>query len=230
MRPRTATMTIGGQRRQRQVVHEAGAEDQQQRRGRRAPASPASWLRAPTSSATAVRELLEEIGKPWKNPVATLATPSDRQLLVLVDVLVQPARVAARQDARVGERDEGDPDRRREQRLEVVERDVGHADGGRPGGDRADHRHLDRRGRARRPTAVAPTTAMKTPGHLRRDPPQAEDQRERRRRRWRARSRWSRRGPRRSRARAGMKLSASTEKPNSLGSCATITVTAMPIR
>ena len=41
-----------------------------------APVSPASWLRAPTSSATAVRELLLEIGKPWKTPVATLATPS----------------------------------------------------------------------------------------------------------------------------------------------------------
>ena len=41
-----------------------------------APASPASWLRAPMSSATAVRELLVEIGNPWKNPVAMFATPS----------------------------------------------------------------------------------------------------------------------------------------------------------
>ena len=29
-----------------------------------APTSPVSWLRAPMSSATAVRELLEEIGNP----------------------------------------------------------------------------------------------------------------------------------------------------------------------
>ena len=41
-----------------------------------APTSPVIWLRAPTSSATAVRELLVEIGKPWKNPVAMFATPS----------------------------------------------------------------------------------------------------------------------------------------------------------
>ena len=40
-----------------------------------APTSPATWLRAPTSSATAVRELLVEIGNPWKNPVAMFATP-----------------------------------------------------------------------------------------------------------------------------------------------------------
>jgi len=37
--------------------------------------SPASWLRAPMSSATAVRELLVERGNPWKRPVATFATP-----------------------------------------------------------------------------------------------------------------------------------------------------------
>ena len=36
----------------------------------------ANWLLAPTSSATAVREVLVEIGKPWKNPVSMLATPS----------------------------------------------------------------------------------------------------------------------------------------------------------
>ncbi len=41
-----------------------------------APESPAIWLLAPTSSATAVRELLDEIGKPWNRPVAMLATPS----------------------------------------------------------------------------------------------------------------------------------------------------------
>ena len=40
-----------------------------------APTSPVTWLRAPMSSATAVRELLEEIGNPWKNPVAMFATP-----------------------------------------------------------------------------------------------------------------------------------------------------------
>ena len=33
-----------------------------------APTSPVSWLLAPDCSATAVRELLEEIANPWKNP------------------------------------------------------------------------------------------------------------------------------------------------------------------
>ena len=61
--------------------------DQQERRAMTAPASPANWLRAPTSSATAVRELLVEIGKPWKNPAATFADAEHRELLVLVDLL-----------------------------------------------------------------------------------------------------------------------------------------------
>ena len=37
--------------------------------------SPAIWLRAPTSSATAVREPLEESGNPWKSPVTMFVTP-----------------------------------------------------------------------------------------------------------------------------------------------------------
>ena len=52
------------ERAQRQVVHQAGAERQQQRQDDRRRTRPANWLRAPMSSATAVRELLVEIGKP----------------------------------------------------------------------------------------------------------------------------------------------------------------------
>jgi hypothetical protein len=78
-------------------------------------------------------------------------------------------------------------------------------------------------------TAVAPTTPISTPGSLgdtkRRPPitastpaPSAS-----------AVALVSSSPPMKSRI-APMKLSAPTEKPNSLGSCATITVTAIPIR
>ena len=40
-----------------------------------APTMPVSWLRAPDCSATAVREPLVEMAKPWKNPAAMLAAP-----------------------------------------------------------------------------------------------------------------------------------------------------------
>ena len=194
-----------------------------------APTSPASWLRAPTSSATAVRELLVEIGNPWKNPVAMFATPRHRELLVLVDLLAQPARVAARQDARVGERDEGDPDRGGDERLEVLERDVGHAERGQARGDGRRPPGPRRRGRARRPppSRRRPRGRRRGPaarpaagrGSARATPtPMAS-----------AVALVSSRPATKSRT-AGMKLSASTENPNSLGSCATMTVTAMPIR
>ena len=51
------------------------------------------------------REALEEAGREVRDA-------EDRELLVLVDLLAQPPGVAARQDARVGERDERDADRR----------------------------------------------------------------------------------------------------------------------
>ena len=107
-----------------------------------APTSPAIWLRAPTSSATAVRELLVESGKPWKSPVATFATPSTASSWFWSTSWPSRAGVAARQDARVGERDERDPDRRGDERLEVLERDVGHAERGQAARDAADHRNL----------------------------------------------------------------------------------------
>ena len=40
-----------------------------------APTTPVSWLLAPDCSATAVREPLVEMAKPWKKPAATLAEP-----------------------------------------------------------------------------------------------------------------------------------------------------------
>ena len=40
-----------------------------------APTTPASWLFAPDCSATAVRDPLVEMAKPWKKPAATLAAP-----------------------------------------------------------------------------------------------------------------------------------------------------------
>ncbi|MCY1557077.1 hypothetical protein D9M68_938920 [compost metagenome] len=41
----------------------------------RAPKTPVSWVFAPAASATAVRDALLLIGKPWNRPVAKLATP-----------------------------------------------------------------------------------------------------------------------------------------------------------
>ena len=117
------------------------------------------------------REPLEEPGRDVRHA-------EHRELLVLVDLLAEPPGVAARQDARVGERDERDPDRRGDERLEVLERDVGHAERGQAAGDRADHRDLvgeaeraDERRRA--------DDRDEDAGHPRRDAPQAEDQRER---------------------------------------------------
>ncbi len=40
-----------------------------------APTSPVTWLLAPDCSATAVRELLVEIAKPWKSPAIMLDAP-----------------------------------------------------------------------------------------------------------------------------------------------------------
>ena len=79
------------------------------------------------SSATAVRELVKQ--KSLEEPGRDVRDAEDRELLVLVNLLAQPTWVATRQDARVGERNEGDADRRGNERLEVLKRDVGHAEG-----------------------------------------------------------------------------------------------------
>ena len=42
---------------------------------RPAPTTPVSWVRAPDCSATAVRDPLVEMAKPWKRPAAMLAAP-----------------------------------------------------------------------------------------------------------------------------------------------------------
>ena len=168
----------GRERRLRQVVHEAGSDDQEQRQD--AGADEAGDLAASADvlgdggarAARGDREPLEEPGRDVRDA-------EDRQLLVLVDVLAEPAGVAARQDARVGERHEGDPDRRGEERLEVLERDVGHAESRQAGGNVADHGHLigeTEHGDHRRRADDREEDAR----DLRRDPAQAEDQRERR--------------------------------------------------
>ena len=40
-----------------------------------APTTPVTWLLAPACSATAVRDPLVEMAKPWKNPAATFEAP-----------------------------------------------------------------------------------------------------------------------------------------------------------
>ena len=217
----------GRERRLRQVVHETGSKHQEQRQD--AGADEPGDLAASADvlgdggarAARGDREPLEEPGRDVRDA-------EDRELLVLVDLLAKPARVAARQDARVGERDEGDPDRRGEQRLEILERHIGHAETRQAGGDVADDGHLigetQHRDHCRRADDRDEDTR-----HLRRDPTQAEDQRERR-------------DADRERGRVGLVESRDEvahspqqalrvdREPEKLGSCATMTVTAMPIR
>ena len=121
-------------------MEQAGAEDQQQREDGRAGEPRELTLRADVlgdrgaRAARGDREALRE-------PGGDIGDPEDPELAVLVDVDVKPARVAARQHARVGERDERDTDRGGEERLEVGERDIGESDHRQAGGDGADHRH-----------------------------------------------------------------------------------------
>ena len=145
-----------------------------------APVSPAIWLRAPTSSATAVRELLEETREAleeagrrgWRRR-APPAPGSGRR-----PGAAAPRSCATGRSCRRRRRRRSRP-RRGSSALSVVERDVGQAERGQPGGDGADDRELvgeaehgDQRGRA-------DDGDQARPGSLRRDLPQAEDQRER---------------------------------------------------
>ena len=85
-----------------------------------APTRPASWLRAPDCSATAVREPLVEIAKPWKKPAATLAAPMPT--ISWSASTSSPRRAAKLADGgdRVGQRDERDAERGDEQRHDVA--------------------------------------------------------------------------------------------------------------
>ena len=156
-------MTIAASVGHRQVLHEPSADDQQQREHHGAGEPGDLALGADVfgdrgaRAARRDREALEQ-------PRGDVGDAEDRELLVLVDLLAQPARVAARQDARVGERDERDPDRGRNQPLEVVERArrAGRTRAAPPARRRP--RRLRRRARTAATTAVAPTTAMNTPG------------------------------------------------------------------
>ena len=116
--------------------------------------------------------------EPLEEPGRDVRGAEDRQLLVLVDLLAEPAGVAARQDAGVGERDERDPDRRGDQGLEVVEGHVRHAEGRQARGNLADDGHLIReaeQGHHRRRADHGHEHA----GELRRDPPENDDRPER---------------------------------------------------
>ena len=131
-----------------------------------APTTDVSWVCAPAASATGVRDALLLIGIPENSPVARFAAAERDELAVLVDLLAAPDRERPRQDARVGRGDERDPERRRDEREDVAERErrQGRAAAG-PTGSGADDRDAGPCRRSRTAdTTVAPTTAMRTPG------------------------------------------------------------------
>ena len=59
-----------------------------------APTTPVTWLLAPACSATAVRDPLVEMAKPWKNPAAMFDGAHADHLLVRVDLVASAGREA----------------------------------------------------------------------------------------------------------------------------------------
>jgi hypothetical protein len=165
------------QTRGRHVVDEPGADDEEDEQDGRAgePRELAAGADVlgdrGARAARGEREPLEQAGRDVRDA-------QDSQLLVLVDVLAQAGGVAAREDARVGERDEGDPDRGGHEGLEVVERHRRHVEAGQARGDVADDGQVV--GEAQDGDQRGPRDDRdEDAGDLRRDLPQAEDQHER---------------------------------------------------
>ena len=154
----------GRQRRLRKVGEQRVEEQQEQRRREPRPTRPVTWLLAPDCSATAVREPLVEIAKPWKRPAAMFAAPIPIISLVGLDLVAASSGEARRRRDGVGERHERDPHCGDEQRSHVVDARPGHAGVGKPCGSEptvvtplsASSRTAD--------TTVAPTTATSTAG------------------------------------------------------------------
>ena len=197
---------------------------------RPAPTRPVTWLLAPDCSATAVREPLAEIAKPWKRPAATLAAPTPIISWFGVDLVAAPggearrrwrwcrsarrARCRRRRRASVadvaalvhGNGRHGEALGQRADRLHALGREVEH--GGDDGG--ADHRDEHRRDLRRE---IRGST---------------EQERQDARPTTQRRACWSGRGPVKNAWTSSMKPSASVEKPNSLGSWPTMMVMARP--
>lgn len=64
-----------------------------------APTTPVSWVFAPARSATAVRDPLVLIGKPWKKPAAMLAAPMP--IISWLAVTSWPVRAAKADDVEI---------------------------------------------------------------------------------------------------------------------------------
>ena len=194
-----------------------------------APTSPVSWVLAPACSATAVREPLVLTGKPWKSPAAMLAAPMP--IISWSPSTSWPAAGGERRRGRdrVGERDERDAERAADQQRQVGERHVRHGERWEALGQRTDQRdavvgqvegdggedrddHGDEHGR-----------------NLGKQPLEHEDEDQAEQADCeRGRHRLAVGQPLGEAARLGMKPSASTEKPNSLGSWPTRIVRARP--
>ena len=88
-----------------------------------AAASPLTWLVAPMSSLTAVRDPLVPTGMPWRDARGDLGDAEREQLLVGVDDLVVAGGEGARGEDGVGERDEEDGQGREDEASRGLPRD-----------------------------------------------------------------------------------------------------------
>ena len=226
--PITAEMTTAASAASAGPANEPGGEEQDEREAARADERRSAASSAPAASATGVRTSCSRAGSP-----GTARPPRSRrrarQLLVLVDLLAEAAGIASREDARVGEGDEGDADAE-QQLAEVGGRDGGDVERRQPLGQTPTTSTPGRRGRASDVTSIAPTTATKTPGTTGANrfrtmitARHATPMRQRV-------TRSSRRGAGRRREPRPGTSSPPTEKPNSFGSWVMITVSAIPAR
>ena len=124
--------------------------------------TPVSWVFAPAASATGVRDELLESGKPWKAG-GQVGRAERAELLVLVDALVAARGVAARQHARVGEREEREREGGERQLAQVAGGDVGTREARQALGSGPPLRSRPP-ARSTATSSVAPATAMNTPG------------------------------------------------------------------
>ncbi len=98
------------------VLDRCGEEEQDDADHRGGGRDPLTWLVAPMSSLTAVRDPLVPTGMPWVTPDGDLGDPEREQLLVGVDDLVVAGGEGAGGEDRVGEANEEDGQRSRDER------------------------------------------------------------------------------------------------------------------
>ena len=120
-KPMTATITIAGEHRDRDVGERVGPNT---RSGATTSAvtTPVNCVRAPAASMIDERVTAPVTIIPWKSPADALAAPSATSSSSVRHVVVVLARELARERDRLEEPDEGDRERGREQRAHDVPR------------------------------------------------------------------------------------------------------------